>query len=862
MSITVIKTKYMFKISLCILLAGLFHPLQGINPGSGYIPGEDSVRIVEKVYLHIDREIYSPGDDIWFKGYLIDASSRVLTGHSNNLHVELISPDSKIIDSRIVRINEGLGNGDFQLSKTLISGKYLLRAYTNYMRNIGDQQFFSKEISVINSSDVDKVSSYGSKTLVSGKYLLRANTNYIRNNSDRVSSDSTTNYISNKLEISFFPEGGSLVEDVPSVVGFKAVNALGKSCEISGKLYTASGELISEFKSTHNGMGTFAFKPVPGVNYYVLFKSQDGAEVKREIPASFASGVVLNVSGNKTGELDVTIRTNPKTLPLLIDHDLSLTVSSHTISYTTTTFRIKSLNNSLVLPTENIPDGIVMLTLSETGKKPLCERLVFIQNNDDIKINLETDKTVYKQRDSVMVRISMTDNYAIAPEAYISLSAAEDVSTQAFSQFPSTISSWFLLESDIRGPVEEPSSYFDLSNPNRLKELDLLLLTQGWRDFEWKYNEMIFPPEKGFTISGKVTRIFADAPLKNTTVNLALFSIGNPKVRTVLTDSLGKFFLGGIELYGEAKLIASVTGKNDKLKGKLLLDSSGYSPPAVSDSIALNRLAYNRKPAEESRLFGNNFKTYIQYTEIINSLQEKYKLSDTIRPGEVSVIAELKDWTATAKSRSRHYLMTSPDQEFVISHELEAYTNVGQLVKARILSPIKLSWGMNPGTTNPLYLVDGVKVPKDNVDGIPLSWVARIDVLKNVTSYYSTFGSMYAPGDTSRVKAQIDGVVSIILRSDFEDRYDAVSHSVNTKLSGYSEPRIFYSPKHHSSLEADFKPDLRTTLLWKPDLKLQNNRDLILNFYNTDNSSAVKISVEGITSTGIPVTGSVEYTVH
>ncbi|TAL60305.1 MAG: hypothetical protein EPN88_16170, partial [Bacteroidetes bacterium] len=178
----------------------------------------DSLRIVEKVYLHLDRDNYYPGDDIWFKAYLIDASGRLLSTHSSNLHVELISPDLKIIDSRIVRLIDGLGNGDFRLDEKLQSGRYQLRAYTNYMRNFGDQLFFNKDITVINSSDA--VNAF---------------------------SDSV-NLIKNKLEINFFPEGGSLVDNVPSLIAFKAINAHGTGCDVTGKIYSSTGELVTTFK--------------------------------------------------------------------------------------------------------------------------------------------------------------------------------------------------------------------------------------------------------------------------------------------------------------------------------------------------------------------------------------------------------------------------------------------------------------------------------------------------------------------------------------------------------------------------------------------------------------------------------------
>jgi hypothetical protein len=61
--------------------------------------------------------------------------------------------------------------------------------------------------------------------------------------------------VKNKFEVSFFPEGGSLVDNVPSVVGFKAVNASGSSCDVSGEVYSSTGELVTTFKSVHKGMG-------------------------------------------------------------------------------------------------------------------------------------------------------------------------------------------------------------------------------------------------------------------------------------------------------------------------------------------------------------------------------------------------------------------------------------------------------------------------------------------------------------------------------------------------------------------------------------------------------------------------------
>jgi hypothetical protein len=151
--------------------------------------------------------------------------------------------------------------------------------------------------------------------------------------------------------------------------------------------------------------------------------------------------------------------------------------------------------------------------------------------------------------------------------------------------------------------------------------------------------------------------------------------------------------------------------------------------------------------------------------------------------------------------------------------------------------------------TNPLTILNGMEVGEDAITAIPLRWVERIDVLCPINGQF-VWGSRGG-----------NGVVAILLKSDWSSTITNY-HSVNKSITGYYEPRIFYSPKHHRSLKTDEKPDLRTTLFWEPDIKVENNKDALLNYYNSDNPSKVKVIVEGITTGGIPVTGSTEYEVE
>ena len=784
-------------------------------------PNNDSLILIEKVYLHTDRTYYYSGDDIWFKAYLIEAANRLLTNQSNNLHVELISPSSKIISSRIIRLEGGLGSGDFKLPDDIMSGRYNLRAYTNYMRNFSDQLFFSKEIIVINPT---------------GKQ-------------DEISNE--VKYVENNIQLNFFPEGGSLIDNVSSIVAFKAINNLGKGCDISGKIYSSAGDLITTFRSTHLGMGSFFLRPLPGLSYYSIFRGADSIDIKTQLPTSFSAGVTLSVSINQNNELLITTKTNPETLTLVLEHDLLLTFSRRKEVIKTIRHKIKYPITNFVIPTYDLPDGILMLTLTTLEDLPLAERLVYIQREAPVRIQIETDKLVYTKREPVSLKIFLSGDSTIERKGNVSLAVVDKNLTENTSQFPRTISSWFLLESDVRGFVEDPSYYFDPSNPDRFSDMDLLLRTQGWRDFAWKYDTTYFPPENWFTISGRLRRNNTNKSIEGSRVSIGIFESNSTFLTTVPVDFSGRFRLSGIDLTGEARLIVSGIDKKGHPQGLLILDSLNYTPAKVSDSLS-----------RVSTLVENNRSKLKNEYKIYEAIRKKYKLSDTIGLGEVNIISEHPKDPQTIKEESSRIRYGTPDAEVVVTQQMKSYPNSIDLLKGRIPGVEILGSypsymisirGINTlsGNPIPLFLIDGCQVSIDEFVLMPISLIDRIDVLKSGVTLAS-FGTLGTNGVFNLITKSGENVIA----------YVPVCYSVNLKISGYSASRVFYSPQHLPDLDSDFNPDLRSTLLWNPDINLDGNKEVILNYYNGDNTSLIKIIAEGITSTGIPVTGKAEYEVR
>jgi hypothetical protein len=783
-------------------------------------PVVDSSVMIEKVYLHIDRTYYYPGDDVWFKAYLIDAMDRLLTDHSSNLHVELISPSSEIMSSRVVRLDSGLGNGDFKLPADLRSGRYKIRAYTNYMRNFSEQLFFNKEIFIVNSGE------------------------------ENDEEPDQVKYVENKIELSFFPEGGSLVDNVSSIVAFKAVNSLRRGCEVAGRIYSSAGDLITAFRSTHLGMGSFFLRPSPGLSYYSVVRGADSIDFRSPLPASSQVGVTFSTSTNQNNELIFTAKTNTQTLAMVTDQELLLSFSIRKDVFRKIPFKMNSPLTSFVIPTDNLPDGILMLTLFGPKDLPLAERLVYNEWEPPVKIRIETDKSLYSKREPVSLTLSLSGDSTIERDGNVSLAVVDGKLIENTSKYPRTISSWFLLESDVRGIVEDPSYYFDPSNPERLRNLDLLLRTQGWRDFTWKYDTAYFPPENGFTVSGVLGRFYSKKSIDSSRVSIGIFESNNTFFKTVPVDSSGRFCLTGLNVKREAKLIVSGIDKKDRMKGLLTLDSINYNPAKISDSQTPVLMM-----TESTR---GELKTFYRISEAI---RRKYKLSDTINLGGVNIISERHKDPQTIKIESSRKKYGMPDAQLIITEQMASYPDPVAVLKGKISGVevvgfngkysifIRLGAMTFMGQTAPLILIDGNPSTLDDMISMPIIIIDRIDVLKTYAST-NIFGYM---GNA--------GVINIITKAG-GSTYPGVSHSVNLRISGYNVARIFYSPAHSADSGSDYNPDLRSTLLWKPDINLVNDKEAIVKYYNGDNPSIVRIIGEGITSTGIPVTGRAEYEVR
>lgn len=659
-------------------------------------------QVAEKVYIHTDKAYYLPGDDIWFKAYVIDPATNCLSMNTHNLHVELLSAKPEIIQNRILRIENGTGKGDFHLSASQNPGRYMIRAYTNHMRNYDSEFFFRKKIVVLKS--------------------LSAETE----------SDSPNSQESDDFMIDFFPEGGMLVENVISRVAFKAVNKFGKGCNVSGSVFSTSGDSITSFKASRQGMGSFIFRPKPGESYFAVISEVSGSAKKVFLPPVSAKGIRLSASFEKEETLLVTIRTNGKTEASLYNKSLNLILSSRNLIVRTVKIRINSTVSHFEVPFKEFPPGLIRLTLTDDTGHPISERLIFYRGENDVQLKISTDRNEYKPGEKVQLFMSLSCDSGMVESGNFSLSAAGYMYSDSNLSNPAAITSWFLLESDIRGPVEEPYYYFDPYNKDRKDHLDLLLMTTECRDFIWKYDSAFyFRNENGFNISGKIMRNDQENKYVASTVTMGIFGSNTSDLYYTETDSAGGFRFENIDLIGDNRVLLSAD--NSKYTGKLGIS---VDPP---DYV----------PAEIDK-------------------EEVLVLHQGLRQTEYNLPAD-KSGPRDSENKFRMF---------------------------------------------------------------------RSSLTKNKSE-----------SDIMVVSRQVDGISNQNLAS------------AAMILRGYDEPRIFTAPKYRSTERKKHISSIGKTLFWEPDITIRSDSVSSIVFVNTGTSGVISIIAEGITESGIPVTGKVSYSV-
>ena len=790
----------------------------------------------EKVYLHFDKPYYMAGETMWFKGYLFDGTSHKIDSISRVMYVDLIDEiTGKTITSRILHC-DGSTFGDIALPDSLEEGVYQIRAYTNYMRNYSEEFFFHQDFKIYQGSIKNRL------------------------------TDSNALKMTEAADVQFFPEGGNLVVGLDSRIGFKALNILGKGVDIQGFVLDNTKDTVVAFQSEYLGMGVFNYTPEIQKTYTAFVKQNDGKYRQFGLPIAYEQGFTMAVDNISNKEkVKVFISNNS---PKPADKSSEIVIVAHQRGQLCFMAKGNEAQKAFAvsIPKNKIPDdGLVQITLINAKGEPLCERLVFNNQNEQINLKITLDKANYKIREKVTVNLEATDAKGKPVEGNFSV-AVTDASQVIADPHQENLLTYLLLSSDVsnlsgtdyysalRGNIEQPAYYFDKENANANRHLDVLMMTQGWRRFIWRDLMLDKEPkitnllETGLEVSGKAIRPNGKIADKVTLTLMIKNGKNYPQFQMGTTDSLGNYRFYGLDFSDSTQILVQGMKQNGGKNLDVTINPLNLSPKVKIVKVPYNPMEFNTQDLAE----------FLKKANEALELEKKLKLNKDQMLQEVVVKGKKYEEPDSRKIYGRASNSIKVDQILCAGA-----TNVFQMIQGRVpgvqVSPdgqgsfnvIIRGVSSFMGSSAPLFLLDGMQVDASSFASINPCDVDVIDVLKGADA--SIFGSQAG-----------NGVIAILTKrggNNYNYSKDAASGVTIRKRMGYNVAREFYAPKYDVNIPDHVRPDFRSTLHWQPNVRTDAGGKASVTYWNTDAKATMRVIAEGVSTQGFVGVGRAEYRV-
>lgn len=751
----------------------------------------------EKVYLQLDKNYYNPGETVWFKAYLKNDNPGLRL--STSMYAELINENGAIIERKTMPVILSGAASSFTLPDSIKSSKIFIRAFTSWMLNFDSSLLYLKPVNIIRAETAIK--------------------------------KETSQYT-----LTFFPEGGDLVAGIESNVAFKTNDQGGKPFYVSGNIVNEQGKTISHFTSTHNGMGIVPLTVEARQRYKATWKDPSGKQQETLLPNARTQAATLSVV-QQGGQVSFTIKR-----PADVEDDMKeFVVIAQMNQQTVYAAKINLKNKTAVtapIPTDSLPDGIMQVTLFNRVSLPVAERIVFIKSNDQYFItdlHLIEKKIQRKGRNVLQIDVGgkLKSNLSVS---------VTDADLDAKPVATESIFSQFLLSSDLKGAVYNPAYYFSSDADSVAQQLDLVMMTNGWRRFNWEkilttpLAPVKYMPESYLTIQGNV---FGLTPVQLNDRMITGFiqtsKQGEKSLFTAPVSKDGSFKIDQMYFFDTIKLFYQFNSD----KNKKLTDMASFSfknnllPSPPVNKTAFSFVSFAPQPPKAIALKS------IEQNDLYRALLEKQKIKVL---ETVTVTGRTKSPEQKLDEEYASGLFSSGNARvFDIENDPFAKSAVTVLdyLRSKVAGLQISTNGMDGGSISRRGSATDVflnEMPTDIslIQSTPMSDVAMIKVFD--PPFFGSFGG------------GAGGAVAVYTKKGGSSKSNVQGLNIAT-VQGYSSIKEFYSPDYSSS---DMTiPDYRTTLYWGPFVLMNaQNKRITIPFYNNDSAKRIRVIIEGINELG------------
>ena len=767
--------------------------------------------ITEKAYLHFDKPYYAAGDTMYFKAYLTTGENHQPSDISTVLHADLVNTSGKVDQSINLHVIDGVAWGDFALKDSLPKGNYQVRAYTRWMLNDGPANYFNQPIQV-GSIKINKTAeAYIPSPVKAGR-----------------------------PDVQFFPEGGQMITGLNTKIAFKAIGSNSLGLKIKGVVTDDENKIVTAFASEHLGMGYFYLQPVRGKSYKARITFSDSSKSIIELPEAIPTGIALSVSSETKGYVTVKLTATNDFYLENKNKDFSLVTYPAGEGYGIIC-KLDSPVVSVDILKQSLRTGINSIALFSPAGEPVSERLFFIQNNDQLNLSVSGDKTIYAKREKVNLKFSMAGLVTDTTKGHFSVSVIDESKVPFDENSENTILTNLLLTSDLRGYIEQPNYYFTNTSDKTYADLDLVMLTHGYRKFEWKrlvndaYPPITQLPENGLEISG-IVKTDNGKPLNGGTVSL-LSMHGGPVLKQEI-DQNGAYHFSNLSFDGNNKFVIRAVDAKSKTNTlpvyiPELPIAVAYDKNAIPAGDDVNKMLAvylaNRKMEQDD---------IDKYGPISGILLKEIKIKDTNKdfdyPTSSLAGAGFADQVIHRKDILGEGRFSSVFAGRLMGVVIQTVDMSG--AKAYLTTPIRL--GPNPPM---LVVYDGEEFngSEINLDNINVADIETVEVLKNASA--SVYGARGAAG-VLVITSRRGGIEPISTENP--------RGILPISPKGYYIARAFYAPKYDHQETNLNRGDLRSTVYWNPEIITDANGNASFTYYNADGTGSYRVVIEGMDDKG------------
>ncbi len=454
----------------------------------------------ETVIFRTDRDTYIAGEFVWINANCFKSGSSAPSDISTVIYIEVLDSKNVPVKQLKLKTKDGSISTQFELPETLLTGNYIIRGYTKWMRNYKPELYFTKNIAVVNP--------FAIKSFPKSDAVYRTDTAV------------------------FYPGCGKIIRGLNNKIVVQTLNKFGEGKSVAGEVISSDGAVIQKVKTSVTGFAVFNFIPEESGSYKFRFKGEEKT-VPVPMPDISESGINLKLvnEGDKLvfGLVAATVSGgNEANGTIHIVTSNGEFVSSYPV--------VLKEKETVSVDVETLPAGYLSALLINEKGEILASRYFTTQINSGTELQVATDKENYKERAPVTVKISKSESL-------------KDVSVSVVKK---CLLNYKTQIGKINRPDNIPFQALAEMAGNDISVNDLLLCFRPFDEVLADAPKISFLPEmKGEIISGTILDIDTHQPVANKVFILSFVS-KYPTISFSKTDSLGRF-----------KFVANRTGQQE-----------------------------------------------------------------------------------------------------------------------------------------------------------------------------------------------------------------------------------------------------------------------------------------------------------